>query len=225
MERGRTARGGERGGILAALMAGLAIAAILSGIAFQAWADFVRRDNEAEMIFRAQEISRALRKYRRDRGQLPVKLEDLAEPGSRTQYFLRHLYKDPLVRGGKWGLLYVGPAGGVIDPNAPVADSGLDPAPVGGLAGTPSPVAGAGSVPLTGAGSAPSSLAGGTEVTGLPIAGVRTLCKEKPFRRYRDHEEYAEWQFTVMDLEPKQQGQPAGQGNPPPSEPPPPPPQ
>ena len=191
----------EGGSILVALLAALAIASILSAVAFPAWADVLRRDNEAEMIFRAQDLARALRKYRRDRGQLPAKLEDLAEPGSRGQYFLRHLYKDPLVRGGKWGLLYAAPGGGVVDPNGPE----IDPKQLLGL-GTEVPDATErpGGRKIT-----TSDLSGGTEVTGLPIAGVKSLCKEKPFRKYRDRDEYADWQFTVFDLDP-QQGAPTG---------------
>jgi type II secretory pathway pseudopilin PulG len=44
---------------MVALMAGIAIMLILSTVAAQSWADIVRRDNEAEMMFRAQDIVRA----------------------------------------------------------------------------------------------------------------------------------------------------------------------
>lgn len=195
------ARGGrkDRGSILAALVAGIAVAAILSAVAAQEWTDVLRRDNEAEMIFRAQEISRAIKRYRKDRGALPNKLEDLMEPGTRGQYFLRHLYKDPLVKDGKWGLLYAGPGGGVVDPNLQgmpdsptIGESTRDPQG-NTLPGQERIVPGGG---------------GGSELTGLPIAGVRSLCTEEPFRRYRDKDDYAQWQFTVFDLEPVKSNQP-----------------
>ena len=51
------------------------------------------------------------------------------------------------------------------------------------------------------------------EVSGLPIVGVKTLCKDKPFRVYKDTEEYARWLFSVFDLDQQvagQQGQPPG---------------
>src|SRR5262245_48993168 len=104
-------RGRESGHLMVGVMAAVAILVILSTVAFQSWADVLRRDNEAEMMFRAQEIVRAIRKYQKDRGAPPTELKQLMEPGNRGQYFLRHLYKDPLVKGGKWGLLFAGPGG------------------------------------------------------------------------------------------------------------------
>ena len=46
------------------------------------------------------------------------------------------------------------------------------------------------------------------EMTGLPIIGVRTLCKEKPFRVYKEQSDYAQWLFTIFDLELTQGGGP-----------------
>ena len=83
---------------------------IYSTVALQDWKDVIRRDDEAEMIFRAREIVRGLRRYQQDRGALPTDLELLKEPGSKGQYFIRRLYDDPLVTDGKWGLLLSGSA-------------------------------------------------------------------------------------------------------------------
>ena len=46
----------ERGHLMVGLVAMVAIMMILSGQAVQEWTDVLRRDNEAEMMFRAQEI-------------------------------------------------------------------------------------------------------------------------------------------------------------------------
>ena len=83
----------------------IAISLIWSAVAFQAWIDVLRRDNEAEMIFRAEEIVRAIQRYRRDHGghgaaQAERPARALAQQGS---YYIRREYDDPLVTDGKWG--------------------------------------------------------------------------------------------------------------------------
>jgi hypothetical protein len=64
----------------------------------------------------------------------------------------------------------------------------------------------------------PGALGKPGEITGLPIIGVKTLSTDKPFRIYKDSEDYARWLFTVYDLD----RQPAGgnAGAPPPGAPP-----
>ncbi len=116
----------QKGALMAGVVAMLAISLIWSAVAFQAWIDVLRRDNEAEMIFRAQEIVRAIQRYRRDHGgQGPLKLKDLLDPSPRLSYYLRREYDDPLVRDGKWGLLHMGPGGTIIDPHELAEDGGL----------------------------------------------------------------------------------------------------
>ena len=214
--------------LLVGLVAAVALLMILSAVAVQNWSDVLRRDREADMMFRAQEIVRAIRKYQRDKPGVPLtELKMLMEPGSKRQYFLRKLYKDPLMKDGKWGLLYAAPQGGVYDPSeegAPGAagqlgTGGTPGAPtVGGLtAGMNTPQQQPGSGLATG-------LAGGglgnpgEGVTGLPIVGVKSLCQDEPFRVYKDNEDYAKWLFTVFDLDaPNAQQQQPGQkpGDPP----------
>jgi hypothetical protein len=63
--------------------------------------------------------------------------------------------------------------------------------------------------PQQGGGFGTGLAAGSGDVTGLPIAGVKSLCKKKPFRILNDQEEYALWLFTVFDLS---QNAPGGAG-------------
>jgi hypothetical protein len=138
------------------------------------------------MMFRAQEIARAIVKYRGDRANQPLtELKLLMEQGSKGQYFLRRLYDDPLVKDGKWGLLYQGPNNSIIDPNAPDLGT-LQPGDTRAL------------TEMTGAGAGFGQ--GSREITGLPIVGVKSLCKKKPFRVYRNQQEYSEWKFTIFDF-------------------------
>ncbi|MEE8412205.1 MAG: hypothetical protein V3S47_06850 [Acidobacteriota bacterium] len=207
----------QKGALMAGVVAMLAISLIWSAVAFQAWIDVLRRDNEAEMIFRAQEIVRAIQRYRRDHGgQGPLKLKDLLEPSPRRSYYLRREYDDPLVRDGKWGLLHMGPGGVIIDPHALAEDGGLGLLGGGPTAGSRrgrlDRALGQGQTPGQGqilAGSVPANagLLGGLGNpnddggNGLPIAGLKSLCTDKPFRVYRGETEYAKWLFTYLDLQ------------------------
>ena len=206
----------ERGVLIVALMAGIAIVMILSTVAVQAWSDIARRDNEAEMMFRAQDIVRALKRFQTDKGKLPVELKELMEPGQKGQYFLRHLWKDPLVKGGAWQFVYASPAGGLFDPTVPTAPP-ADGLPQSGLAQTGNKETDPEAFPAIG-----KKKDGSADTTGLPIAGVKTKCKDRPFRRYRDKTEYSEWVFSIFDQDqrapvvpqPNQPNQP-GSPNPP----------
>ena len=46
-------------------------------------------------------------------------------------------------------------------------------------------------------------IGGSSETTGLPIAGVKSRCKERPFRQYMNKTAYNEWTFSIFDLDPK----------------------
>ena len=61
---GKNERRNQRGHLMAGLMASIAIMMIFSTVAFQAWEDVLHRDNEAEMLFRAQDIVRAIQRFR-----------------------------------------------------------------------------------------------------------------------------------------------------------------
>jgi hypothetical protein len=110
----------ESGAILIIFMVALTVAAIALGAAVQAWSKTWRRDNEEELIFRANQYVDGIIAYRKEHGgQFPLKLEDLYKPGPRRLRYIRRLYKEPIAPDGKWGLLYLMPGGqGVYDPKA-----------------------------------------------------------------------------------------------------------
>jgi type II secretory pathway pseudopilin PulG len=116
------ARRSQQGHLMVGLVFFMAVLLILSAVAVQEFSQILRRDNEAEMIFRAQEIVRALARYQKDRGAYPIELKMLDEPGNKDQRYIRRMYEDPLTRDGEWGLLYAGPGGGIIDPSRPTED-------------------------------------------------------------------------------------------------------
>lgn len=199
---------------MVALMAGIAIAMILSSVAAQKWSDVVRRDNEAEMMFRAQDLVRAIKRYQKDQGHLPMQWKDLMEPGQKGQYFARKLWKDPLVKNGKWQTLYASPQGALIDPTAPGVDPSLGPGLGSGSSSpfaSPSPTA-TSPTGLANQNASPTGRAigvadvkhnddGTAEIAGLPIAGVKSRCKDRPFRVYKEKDEYSQWLFSIYDLQ------------------------
>jgi len=234
-------RGGSRqkGALMAGVVAMLAVSLVWSAIAFQAWIDVLRRDNEAEMIFRAEEIVRSIQRYRRDHGgQGPLKLEQLLEPSPKRSYYARRDYDDPLVRDGKWGLLYMGPGGTIIDPSeqSQLPGQGLPGlggnTPATGASGTRldqklnkrqtaaqgtlgqgANVAGSQQPGTAGMLGGIGNRAGDGEGIGLPIAGVKSLCEETPFRVYKGESEYSKWLFTYLDTQgPLGSGRSKGKG-------------
>ena len=110
----------ESGAILIIFMVVIAVGAIALTAAAQAWSTTWRRDSEEELIFRANQYVLGIIAYRKEHGgQFPLRLEDLNKPGPRRLRYIRKLYKDPIVKDGKWGLLYLMPGGqGVYDPKA-----------------------------------------------------------------------------------------------------------
>lgn len=114
-------RAREGGAILIIIMIGVAVTTIGLAVATQAWTTTWRRDREEELIFRANQYVNGILAYRKEHGgQFPLNLEDLYKPGPRRLRYIRRLYKDPIAKDGKWGLLYLMPGGqGVYDPKAP----------------------------------------------------------------------------------------------------------
>jgi type II secretory pathway pseudopilin PulG len=117
---GARRRNGQEGTLLIILMIGLAVASIALTAGTQAWSTTWRRDNEEELIFRGNQYVDAIIAYRKEHGgQFPLNLEDLYKPGPRRLRYIRKLYKEPIGKDGKWGLLYLMPGGqGVYDPKA-----------------------------------------------------------------------------------------------------------
>jgi type II secretory pathway pseudopilin PulG len=209
----------QRGMLMVGLVAAIAVMLIFTLLALQSWADVLRRDNEAEMIFRAQDLSRAIQRFRLDQGRSPLELKELMEAGTRNQYFLRQLWTDPLVKDGKWGLLLEGPGGVIIDPNAEEGDQGLPgQAATSGLGQNRPGARGQnrnfGNKSKLSKRKASLLNPEGSGSAGLPIVGVRTLSEDKPFRLWRDLETYAEWKFTYLDFSPRQTGAAPGGNTP-----------
>jgi hypothetical protein len=120
----RPSRPGESGHLLVGLMVLIAVMLILLTVTGQSWVFVMRRDAEAELIFRGEEYARALMFYKAETGSFPLELKALMQKGPHRHRYIRRLYKDPLAKDGKWGQLYLSPTGkGFINPYATRMDT------------------------------------------------------------------------------------------------------
>ena len=92
---------------------GLLLAIVLIGIATTAltpmWSTMVRREKEAELLFRLGEFRTAIAAYRRDHGRYPDTLKDLLEDKTQLQVrrYLRRIYPDPMTGEADWKLEFI----------------------------------------------------------------------------------------------------------------------
>jgi type II secretory pathway pseudopilin PulG len=94
----------SRGYILLTLMLFFALLALAAIAAFPAIAFQIKRDREEEMIHRALEYSRAVKRYYKKFGRYPSRLEELENTNNIR--FLRKRYKDP-ISGKDFKILYL----------------------------------------------------------------------------------------------------------------------
>jgi type II secretory pathway pseudopilin PulG len=88
----------------------LLVSILIMGIATmgvaQLWSTQIKREKEAELLFRLGELRRGIAGYRTDHNRLPKELKDLLEDRTQlvTRRYLRRLYTDPLTGKVDWNL-------------------------------------------------------------------------------------------------------------------------
>ncbi len=108
--------GRHRGGGFTYLMLlwWVAVSSVLLAALGQSWAIEARRQREAELVFRGEQIKAAIQSYRDATPgpvkQLPKRLEDLLEDarGPAIRHHLRRLWPDPISGSKQWGLVREG---------------------------------------------------------------------------------------------------------------------
>jgi len=204
-------RRSERGYAMAALLVGMAVMAIMLGVALPVWRTAVQREREAELVFRGEQYANAIAIFQRRTGGYPPTLDVLEKTRA-----IRKLYKDPIT-GGDFQPVFVGQmiGGAPVMPGQP--GRGAQPAR-GGIAATP--VAGRGQPPAA-RGAAPSPFTGGgvgqtgfgTGQTGAPAAGpiigVVSRSTADSLRLYNGRGKYNEWAFVAVAAT-QQAGAPTG---------------
>jgi len=96
----------------------VALAGVMLMALGESWSMQARREREAELVYRGEQIRAAIEAYAsvpvgEGVSRLPDKLEDLLEDrrSGPLRRHLRQLWRDPITRGGTWGL--VRDAGGI----------------------------------------------------------------------------------------------------------------
>src|SRR5436190_18305082 len=91
--QGRFRDRGQAGYAMAVLLVALSVMAILMTAAMPVWKQVARREKEAELVFRGEQIARAIGLFQRKTGPgaLPPNVAFLVE-----QHYLRKKYKDPI---------------------------------------------------------------------------------------------------------------------------------
>lgn len=201
-------------------MVGITVLMILLTASAQSWTAIMKREREAELIFRGNQYMQALRLYAVDHGgSYPIELKTLLERGPRGYRYIRQLYADPFDEEGEWNLIYLAPNGrGAWNPHARLPQNVVEAA--GGVAGAAA------------AGLAGGGLSGGSAGSGLPashpnrksgfssgnintpIVGVVSKGTDRAFQVYYGKHHYDEWEFHVFVGQlPHVQGRPAGAVN------------
>jgi type II secretory pathway pseudopilin PulG len=215
----RVGRTGADGFAMAALLVAMTIMAIVMTVALPVWHTAMRREREAELIFRGQQYARAVMLYqRRFPGAAPPNLDILI-----NEHLLRKKYKDPITNddfqlvGAADALALQGPSGGgppgLSTPGSPPRPgSGTGTNTGAGTASSLRPGASTGS-PFGGGGQSattsaarpgdqlasafgrPSASAPGTAAGG--IMGVVSKSKDTSLRLYNGRNKYNEWVFVA----------------------------
>lgn len=145
-----------------------------------------QRENEKELIFRGNEYARAIMLYHRQFNRYPTSVKDLLKRTNGFR-FLRHAYRDPMTRSGKWRFIHANAAGAVFD-----SKTIAPPAPKTGE----NKGEGEAAKPAEKPQEKPQGEASATgEIQGAFIVGVASTSTHKSIRVRDGHDRYDEWEF------------------------------
>ncbi len=192
----------EAGFTLVMLVITIAIMSIMMGVAVQAVSFQMRREREAELIFRGQQYVEAIRIFKAKYGRNPMRMKEIWEADPKV---IRKKWKDPITNSENWGIIFMG------------QERQVGRQIVGLGEGTPLPTGtpGFGSE-VRGGGQRRDGLPDGVqrneegELIG-PIVGVHSTSCDESIKIYEGRTTYCEWRFF---LKPDQQGggRPGGRG-------------
>lgn len=187
------ARASEAGYNMVVLMIAVTLLSVFTAVSLPLWTQIMKREKEAELIFRGWQYAEAIRVFQQRHGRYPTRLEELMEVKPRS---IRRLWDDPMTESGEWGLVFQGDVAPPGQQGQPLG-GGRPPGSREGGGGPPGPGRGGGG---TGETRAPSSGEPGEERTVGPIVGVRSLSDASSLRVLFGEESYDRWRFTVDKL-------------------------
>lgn len=171
---------------------------ILVAAALPLWSTAIKRDKEEQLIFRGLQYAEAIRVFERRFGRPPVRLEELIEVEPRS---IRKLWKDPMTKDGKWGIIYAlpGQPGQQGRPGLP-GQQGQQGQPGQQGRGAPPPN-GPGSPQGQGGAGGSTGLNNGRQgegtVTVGPIRGVYSKSTDESIKIFMNQDHYNQWHFTT----------------------------
>ena len=196
----------EAGFTLVGLMVAVAIVNLALAAAVTSWVTVDRRAREAELIWRGQQIARAIDCYSAANTAQPLeRLEELVEVGC-----LRRVYGDPMVRDGEWHILTqqdladgtIAALLGLADPSQEAGEAAVTGALGEGGSAIGAQLGAPGFGQQSGGGRAPGAGLGGGRL-GAGVAGSRTLIGvvstslEEGLRTYQGRTRHGEWVFLA----------------------------
>lgn len=183
----RRSTGSEAGYTLVGLLLAVAVVNVAMGVAATSWVTLDRRAREAELIWRGQQIVRAIGCYQAgDAGEPLERLEQLVEAGC-----LRREYPDPMSADGEWRILRQSDA-----QDGTLAElQGLPAVDAEGPLGT---AFGSATTGLTGQESPFQTGPGG----GNAIIGVMSTVEGPTQRVYAGRDRYEQWLFLAGESGP-----------------------
>lgn len=156
---------------MAGLLVAIGVMGVIMSMLLPVWSQTAKREREAELIFRGEQVMRAIELYQRQYvGAYPDDLETLVE-----QRFLRRIYKDPMAMNddGEFRVLYQTDADvGQATSNGP-QEANRSRSPMR---------------PVDGSRTFASQPSGG-------VIGVVSTSDEQSLRLYDGRDTYSEWMF------------------------------
>ena len=159
---------------MTALLVVMGVMAVMLGVALPVWQTAIRREREAELVFRGEQYVQAIRLFqRRYAGTFPPNVDVLVQ-----QRFLRRRYQDPITK-SDFQVLYAGTGTAIVDARA-------------GGPGRAGPGPGQVTTPLGGRPQATAPLGRGG------IIGVVSTSTQTSLRLYNGRGRYDEWIFVAV---------------------------
>jgi type II secretory pathway pseudopilin PulG len=206
----------QQGYVLLTLLLFSTLLVISAGVVAANITTQIRRDQEEELIHRATEYRRAVRRFTSKTGRFPMRLEELESTNGVR--FLRKRYKDPITgqdfralhmaeliaamsTGANASSLQPAPNGNGSSNNGQQSSDGSDaatePAQASDAAGQGQTNSGIGTPPNSTSqlGSSGSSSSGNTTFGGGVIIGVVSTSTKKTIREFNSKNHYNQWFF------------------------------
>jgi type II secretory pathway pseudopilin PulG len=184
------ARAAEAGYNMVMLIVAITVLSIMVAAVLPLMSTEIRREKEEELVFRGFQYAEAIRLFHQRNQRYPNKLDELLEVKPRC---IRQLWKDPMTKDGKWGLIFQNqgqPVNPTQNPNDP--EGRPLPPPPPGPKKPPDPDKGKGDASTPD----PNTPKAGDVVAVGPIVGVYSKSTQTSFLVLYGHNRYDEWRFT-----------------------------